>query len=115
MRASGAGYTGELGRVVAIPSRMTKLNSIFAVLFAFSTWIACDKADEVFDCAQICNRYSDCFDADYDVGECVDRCEDNAANDDAFSDAADACENCLDDRSCTGSFACADECIGIVP
>lgn len=89
MRASGAGYTGELGRVVAIPSRMTKLNSIFA--------------------------YSDCIDADYDVGECVDRCEDNAANDDTFSDTADACENCLDDRSCTGSFACADECIGIVP
>lgn len=76
---------------------------------------ACDDADELFDCAQICERYADCFDADYDVGECTSRCEDNADTDDQFAERADDCEACLDDRSCTGSFACAAECVGIVP
>ena len=84
-------------------------------LFATTGASGCDKADEAFDCNQICNRYSDCFDEGYDVGACVDACEDNAANSDNFSNHADDCENCLDDRSCTGSFSCADECSGIVP
>ncbi len=75
----------------------------------------CDAVDEAFDCAQICERYSDCFDADYDTEACRGRCEDNADTVDGFADKADDCENCLDDRSCTGSFACASECVGIVP
>ena len=63
----------------------------------------------------ICDRYRDCFDADYDTAACRNRCEDNADADESFADHADDCENCLDDRSCTGSFACVAECSGIVP
>lgn len=74
---------------------------------------ACDEADQAIDCNQICNRYKDCFDADYDVGACVDRCEPMLDED---PHAADDCENCIDDRSCTGAaFNCATECGGIVP
>jgi hypothetical protein len=76
---------------------------------------ACDEADEAIDCAMICNRYKDCFDNAYDTEACRNRCEDNADNVADFDDHADDCENCLDDRSCTGSFACVDECSGIVP
>jgi hypothetical protein len=75
----------------------------------------CDDLDQAVDCAKICNRYQECFDSDYDVNGCVDRCEDNADDDEAFADAADACESCIDDRACAESFPCAGECIAIVP
>ena len=55
------------------------------------------------------------FDAEYDVDSCVDRCENNADDDEDFAEHADECETCLDDRSCTESFACTAECIGVVP
>lgn len=90
----------------------------YAVLFALlavPALAACDAADRAFDCQSICERYADCFDADYDVGTCADRCEDNAERDADFDEHADDCESCIDDRSCGESFACADECIGIVP
>ena len=83
-------------------------------MLAFST--ACDKADEVIDCHKICNKYKECLNNDYDVGACVDRCEDKAANSDNASDQADACESCIDDKSCAGStFACVAECAAFVP
>ena len=97
---------------------MTLFKSLFAAL-AFTTALfsfgGCDEVDEAIDCSMICNRYSDCFDANYDVSACESRCENNADNTAGFDDHADDCENCLDDRSCTGSFACIDECSGIVP
>jgi len=84
-----------------------------ATAFGF---LGCDSVDRKFDCTQICQRYSDCFDSEYDVSGCVDRCEQNAEDSKDFDRKADDCENCLDDRSCAGStFSCADECVGIVP
>lgn len=98
---------------------MTKSIFAFSILSALALTVvpltACDEADEAVDCAMICERYSDCFDAEYDTEACRGRCEENADTVADFDDKADACENCLDDRSCTGSFACADECLGIVP
>jgi len=88
--------------------------SLLSTTFAIGI-TGCDTVDRKFDCTQICERYSDCFDKDHDTAACVDRCETNADNSDDFDKKADDCENCLDDRSCSGSFACADECIGIVP
>lgn len=89
-----------------------------SVLFVLSTLglIGCDgAADQAFDCSQICNRYSDCYDADYDVDGCIDDCRANADADASYAEGADACETCLDDRSCSGSFECVDQCIGVVP
>ncbi len=82
---------------------------------ALSIGVGCSEVDEAFDCQQICQRYSDCFDANYDVSACRGRCETNADNQAGFAARADDCETCLDDRSCTGSFACASECAGVVP
>jgi hypothetical protein len=84
-------------------------------LLAFTT-VACDKADEVVDCSKICNKYKDCLNNDYDVSACVDRCEDKTADNDDVSDQADACESCIDDRSCAGAtFGCGAECVAFVP
>jgi hypothetical protein len=99
---------------------MLKIASPITNVFAFVAIVlggaaGCSEVDEAFDCQQICSRYSDCFDANYDVAACRNRCESNADNEAGFADKADACETCLDDRSCSGSFACTSECIGIVP
>lgn len=83
----------------------------FAIGFA-----SCDEADRAFDCQSVCSRYQDCFNSDYDVGACRDRCRDKAAADKEFERKADACETCIDDRSCSSAtFSCATECVGIVP
>lgn len=73
-----------------------------------------EKVDQFTDCMDICNRYADCIDSDYDVGKCEDRCRDKDFKND--NNVVDKCENCLDDKSCTGSvFACSVECASIVP
>ncbi len=77
---------------------------------------ACDQADEVFDCQSVCSRYKSCFDANYDVGNCRSRCRDKSDADKDFRNKANACEACIDDRSCSSAtFSCATECVGIVP
>lgn len=98
---------------------MKKLSLIFACLMAIPaaaiTASCADDVEEAFNCQQICQRYDDCVDDDYDVTACIDRCEENADADEDFAERADACEACLDDRSCGESFPCVDECIGVVP
>ena len=87
-----------------------------ALAFALGAGCGDNEVDRLIDCQQICSRYSDCFDSDYDVGECRSSCEDEADADADFEDRVDACENCLDGASCTeGTASCIDECAGIVP
>jgi hypothetical protein len=77
-----------------------------------------DTADEVkdeVDCHQVCNRYADCFAPDYNVDACEDKCESDAETSEARQNKLRACEDCMDDKSCLGSFVCGDECGGIVP
>jgi hypothetical protein len=89
--------------------------SLFALAISFAaTTPGCSTVELAYDCDQICDRYQECFDADYDAGQCASECRANAG-DEAFGNTADECEACIDDRSCTGSFSCVDECIGIVP
>lgn len=94
------------------------LASIFSLCVAFgiSTSTGCKSVERVYDCQQICTAYRDCVDANYDVSACARECRENADDSDAFADRADECQACIDDRSCVGAvFACATECIGIVP
>lgn len=92
--------------------------ALCAIGSAMSLW-ACeetvDELDASFDCAAICERYRDCFDSDYDAQLCTQECKGKADNDEEFQNKADNCEVCIDNRSCTESFGCVDECIGIVP
>jgi hypothetical protein len=77
---------------------------------------SCDSIDTAFDCQSVCSRYRDCFDANYNVDNCRNKCRTNAANDPNVKGAADACEACIGDRSCVGSaVSCSGSCSAIVP
>jgi hypothetical protein len=107
----------RLARSVESLCAMLKLGfvSLFTLVVASAaTGAGCSDVENAYNCDQICDRYKDCFDASYDASACQQRCEDKA-EDSGFADKAESCESCVDDRSCTGSFACVDECVGIVP
>lgn len=91
-----------------------------ALGLAFSGLVGCSEAvDDInnsIDCNTVCQRYADCFDGDYDVDGCSDKCENRAGSDDDRQRQLRTCDACIDDRSCTAAtFACADDCVGIVP
>ena len=96
---------------------MLKLGLVYLVSFAIAaTASSCDAVDRAYDCNQICNRYKECADADYDASACASECRDNAADSEDFEDQADDCQACIDDRSCVGAaFNCGSECAAIVP
>jgi hypothetical protein len=92
------------------------LLALVPLVFAASSTTGCSDIKHAYDCDQICNKYKDCFDSNYDTGTCASKCRNHASDDDAYGDKADACQACIDDKSCAGStFQCASECIGIVP
>jgi hypothetical protein len=78
-----------------------------------------DTVDEIsnsIDCHGVCQRYADCFDADYDVDGCADRCENSADNSENRERRLEMCDACIDDRSCSeATFSCTDDCVGVVP
>jgi hypothetical protein len=78
-----------------------------------------DTVDEVtnkIDCHSVCERYADCFNADYDVDGCSDKCENRADSSEQREQKLEQCSACIDDRSCTSAtFNCAADCAGIVP
>jgi hypothetical protein len=98
---------------------MSKLNSIaFAVLTSLAAACGSDDPitaiDRTTDCSDICSRYKDCIQSDYDVDSCSEDCRDMVS--DEGTKKIDTCEECLDGNSCTGSvFNCTSECAGIVP
>lgn len=96
------------------------LKASFALTGLFIAVVGCsDVAEEIesqIDCPSICQKYADCYDDDYDVDECAEECEAEFDEDPDYIDKIDACDDCIDDKSCSEStFKCADECIGIVP
>lgn len=77
--------------------------------------VGCGEAERTYDCANICDTYSDCIDDGIDKSDCVDRCEDKGQADPDFAEQADECEKCIDDKSCTeASVECATKCAGVV-
>lgn len=91
------------------------LASLCSLTFALAlSSPGCATVEHAYDCDQICGRYKDCFDANYDASACASSCRDKAS-DTAYGNKAEACQACIDDRSCAGTFACVSECVGIVP
>lgn len=88
-----------------------------AILFSLVLMLgACDTVESRVECVQICDRYAECHDSDYDVDRCAEECTDEYDADDSYLEKIDACDSCIEEKSCTEStFKCADECIGIVP
>jgi hypothetical protein len=92
--------------------------SLMAGIVTMATTLAngCGTADEIFDCQSVCNRYHDCYNADYDVDACRQRCRTASENNPKVREDADKCEACIDDKSClTAPFSCGDSCSTIVP
>jgi hypothetical protein len=97
-----------------------KLGCGLALGLLLTQLVGCsDTVDDItnnIDCHSVCQRYSDCFDSGYDIDGCTDKCENNADSDSDRQRKLHACDDCIDDRSCTSAtFNCADECVGIVP
>jgi len=91
------------------------ISATLAAAFALATW-SCGDVTTAFDCQAVCTRYKDCYQADYDVTGCRNRCRDNASRDSNARMKADACESCIGDKSClSATFSCSTECGGIVP
>lgn len=86
-----------------------------ALLAIVVTGPGCSELSSDYDCRVICDRYKDCFDSDYDADSCFNRCDANASGDNATAERANECQACIEDRSCSESFGCATECVGIVP
>jgi len=82
-------------------------------------FVGCDDATDpiknTITCADVCDRYKDCFDANYDVEGCTDRCENEATADEEKEDKLEACDDCIENRSCASAvFSCTTECAGII-
>ena len=91
------------------------LGAALAAVVGFVGAGGCDEVQNTFNCADLCNRYQDCFDKAYDTSACTNRCEDLADASQNFDVRANNCQNCLNDNSCAGAaFNCPD-CTGIVP
>lgn len=63
---------------------------------------SCD-AEDVLDCADLCESLDDCFDDNVDSVNCVDQCEDEAEA------TIETCDNCLDDEMGV-CMECSAEC-----
>jgi hypothetical protein len=95
------------------------MNKVWLIPLGLFLAYGCDAADAIeakIDCHSVCTRYSDCFNADYDVSACQTDCENGVDSGDIDQSNLDDCENCIDDRSCAdATFSCATDCISIVP
>ena len=91
------------------------LAAVIGMVTVAATTSSCDTVDAAFDCQQVCTRYKDCYDSNYDVGKCRDRCRADAEDDAAKRQKADDCEACIGDKSClSATFSCATQCAGVV-
>lgn len=92
------------------------------ILSGFVAWLSAvgcsDAADTITNtitCADVCDRYKECFDSTYDVEGCTDRCENQATADEAKEDKLEACDDCIENRSCASAvFSCTTECAGVI-
>lgn len=82
--------------------------------------LACDDDAEVVEntatCAQVCDRYQECINRDYDVDSCTANCADRASEGENFREQINTCNDCLEERRCPSAvFNCTTQCIGLVP
>jgi hypothetical protein len=96
--------------------RIVRALSILSLSLMAPLLGGCGAAETAFDCEQVCSRYRDCYQADYDVSGCRDRCRSRAADDSTVMSDAAKCDDCIGDKSClSATFNCAPECGVIVP
>lgn len=92
---------------------------LIALLGIGLTFAGCSDAEDVItsapECTDVCDRFQDCFDDDFDVVGCAQDCTDAAIDDEEFQDRVEECNACVD-RTCDAEeFTCTAVCAGIVP
>jgi hypothetical protein len=66
------------------------------------------------NCDRYCDRYKECLNADLDVGQCSNKCEEASQDNKAHTDKAEECAQCVESRACSEVFAsCLDDCFGV--
>jgi hypothetical protein len=98
-------------------SNAARTGFVVAGLFVLSSaGCSTDEIENRITCADVCNRYQECFDDDYDVSACVDRCEDEATANEQKERRLEACDDCMDNESCVSAvFECGTACGEFVP
>jgi len=87
-----------------------------ALLFSSLALAGCGAVDAAIDCQSICSRYSSCWDANYDIQGCEERCRSHASSDTEYRQRADSCNACISGRACpSATFNCGTECSSVVP
>ena len=67
-------------------------------------------------CHDVCQRYADCYDKNYDVSGCTDKCTNDATATSQKEDELNTCNDCIGPKSCTSAtFNCATDCAQFVP
>lgn len=95
---------------------VVSLTFAVALLAAVGCSSTVDEVTNKIDCHTVCKRYADCFNSDYDVDGCTDKCQNSADADTERQRKLKTCDTCIDDRSCNAAtFNCAADCVGIVP
>jgi len=108
--------SATIGLAHALQCRWVMFKSFAFVCLALSlTGVACSAADPItnkWDCHDVCQRYADCANSDYDVDACKDRCESDASNSDDKQNKLDECHDCIGDHdSCVDDIAhCSSSC-----
>lgn len=90
---------------------MTSLVRIaIAAFFVSFSYLSCSSVEQEAACGSVCTRYSGCFDAELDAGDCASDCLDGADRA-TFPAEVVRCEQCMDFEGCGESaFDCFDEC-----
>ena len=65
--------------------------------------------DEIRDCRDVCDRYSECVE-DINVTECRRRCEDDSRESATFDASIERCDDCIRGKSCSDADACWEDC-----
>lgn len=75
-----------------------------------------NQVENKITCHDVCQRYSDCYDSNYDVSGCTDRCTNDSTAEQQKDDELKTCDDCIGDKSCiSATFNCGNECSSFVP
>ncbi len=65
-------------------------------------------------CDAYCERFRDCVNADLEVGQCADKCEEASKQNEAHAEKVEECAQCVEERTCSEAFSsCVDDCFGV--
>ena len=96
-------------------SAKTLLTTAAATIGVFAIAVACGPIDNAADCDNACSTYANCYDSDFDVESCRDRCIDKSSGDEDFTKQVNSCDACIQTNDCVENvFECNTECDDVI-